>query len=155
MARKIAVIGMGYVGIPVAALFADVEGFKVVGVQRRSERSGWKIDWLNKGKNPIGGDEPGLSELIARVVKKGTLTVVEDFSTCKDAEAVLIDVQTPVDEKKMPVYQSLEEVSAAIGKHIRPKTLIVVESTVAPGTTDYVVKPLLERSSRMKAVKDF
>lgn len=55
MARKIAVVGMGYVGIPVAALFADVPGFEVVGVQRRSERSGWKIEWLNDAKNPIGG----------------------------------------------------------------------------------------------------
>ncbi len=61
---KIVVVGMGYVGIPVAALFADVDGFTVTGVQRRSKRSGWKIDRLNNGKNPIAGDEPGLAELI-------------------------------------------------------------------------------------------
>jgi UDP-N-acetyl-D-mannosaminuronic acid dehydrogenase len=155
MARKVVVVGMGYVGIPVAALFADLEDFKVVGVQRRSERSGWKIDWLNKGKNPIGGDEPGLSELIARVVHKGTFTVVEEISTCKDAEAVLIDVQTPVDKKKMPRYESLEEVSLGVGKHIRSGALVVIESTVAPGTTDYLVKPLLENTSNMKTGKDF
>jgi len=64
MVRNIIVIGMGYVGIPAGALFADVPGFSVVGVQRKSKRSGWKIDWLNQGKNPVGGDEPGLSELI-------------------------------------------------------------------------------------------
>jgi UDP-N-acetyl-D-mannosaminuronic acid dehydrogenase len=51
MLKKIVVIGMGYVGIPIAALFADVPGFTVVGVQRRSQRSGWKINWLNEGKN--------------------------------------------------------------------------------------------------------
>jgi len=155
MVRKIAVIGMGYVGIPIAALFADVPGFKVVGVQRRSKRSGWKIDWLNDGKNPIGGDEPGLSKLIARVVKKGTFKVVEDLSTCKDADAILIDVQTPVDADRVPNYESLEEVSAGMGKHIRRGTLVVVESTVAPGTTENVVKPLLEKTSGMKAGKDF
>lgn len=155
MVKKIVVIGMGYVGIPVAALFADVEGFSVVGVQRRSKRSGWKIDCLNEGKNPIGGDEPGLSELIARVVKKGTFRVVEDVSTCKDADAILIDVQTPVNTKKIPDYESLEEVTTATGKHIRRGALVVVESTVAPGTTDYVVKPLLEKSSDMKAGRDF
>ena len=116
MVKKVVVIGMGYVGIPVAALFADVEGFSVVGVQRRSKRSGWKIDWLNEGKNPIGGDEPGLSELIARVVKKGTFRVVENVSTCKDADAILIDVQTPVDEKRVPNYESLEEVSTECGQ---------------------------------------
>jgi UDP-N-acetyl-D-mannosaminuronic acid dehydrogenase len=155
MPRKIVVVGMGYVGIPVAALLADVPGFTVVGVQRRSKRSGWKIDWLNAGKNPIGGDEPGLSELISRVARKGTLKVVDDISTCKDAEALLIDVQTPADARKKPNYDSLKEVSESIGKYMKPKTLIVIESTVAPGTTDNVVKPILEKSSGMKAGKDF
>jgi UDP-N-acetyl-D-mannosaminuronic acid dehydrogenase len=155
MTRKIVVIGMGYVGIPVAALFAEVEGFSVVGVQRRSKRSGWKIDWLNKGKNPIGGDEPDLSELIAHVVKKGTFRVVEDFSTCKDADAILIDVQTPIDADKAPNYESLEEVTVNVGKNIRQGALVVVESTVAPGTTGNVVKPILEKASGMKAGKDF
>jgi UDP-N-acetyl-D-mannosaminuronic acid dehydrogenase len=146
---------MGYVGIPIAALFADVPSFTVVGVQRRSKRSGWKIDWLNKGKNPIGGDEPGLSDLIASVVKKGTLKVVEDVSTVKDAEAVLIDVQTPTDANRVPNYDSLKEVSAEVGKCIKPRTLVVVESTVAPGTTENVVKPILEKASGMKVGKDF
>ena len=56
---KIVVFGMGYVGIPAAALFADVDGFEVIGVQRRSARSGWKIDALNRGENPIGGTNQG------------------------------------------------------------------------------------------------
>jgi UDP-N-acetyl-D-mannosaminuronic acid dehydrogenase len=155
MERKVVVVGMGYVGIPVAALFADVPGFMVVGVQRRSKRSGWKIDWLNEGKNPIGGDEPGLSALIARVVKKGTFKVVEDVSMCRDAEAVLIDVQTPTDASRVPNYESLKEVSAEVGEFIKPNALIVVESTVAPGTTEHVVKPILEKASGMKAGKDF
>jgi len=61
------------VGIPCAALLADVECFNVTGVQRRSERSGWKIECLNSGKSPFEGDEPGLAELIHRVaVEKGS-----------------------------------------------------------------------------------
>ncbi len=155
MATKVVVVGMGYVGIPVAALFADVPGFKVVGVQRRSKRSGWKIDWLNEGKNPIGGDEPGLSELITRVVKKGTFRVVDDITVCKDADVVLIDVQTPTDKDKIPRYESLKEVSADVGKYMRSGALVVVESTVAPGTTEHVVRPILEKQSGMKAGKDF
>jgi UDP-N-acetyl-D-mannosaminuronic acid dehydrogenase len=155
MVRKVVVVGMGYVGIPVAALFADVPGFTVVGVQRRSKRSGWKIDWLNEGKNPIGGDEPGLSDLIARVVKKGTFKVVDDISTCKDAEAVLIDVQTPTDANRVPSYDSLREVSVEVGKCLKRGTLVVVESTVAPGTTENLVKPILEKASGLKAGKDF
>lgn len=155
MVRKVAVIGMGYVGIPVAALFAAVPGFNVIGVQRRSKRSGWKIDWLNEGKNPIGGDEPSLSELISRVAKKGAFKVVDDVSACRDAEAVLIDVQTPTDAKGIPDYKSLKHVSLEVGKFIQPGALVVVESTVAPGTTENVVKPLLEKASGMKAGKDF
>jgi UDP-glucose 6-dehydrogenase len=73
---NIVVIGMGYVGIPCAALLADVLGFKVTGVQRRSKRSGWKIEWLNSGKSPFEGDEPGLAELIHRAaVEKDTFRV--------------------------------------------------------------------------------
>ena len=155
MAKKIVVIGMGYVGIPAAALFADVEGFKVVGIQRRSKRSEWKIDWLNQGKNPIGGNEPGLSELIDRVVKKGAFRVTDDFSECKDADVILIDVQTPTDEKGIPHYTSLKEVSKQIGKYLKKDVLVVIESTVAPGTTENIVKPILETESQLKAGIDF
>lgn len=155
MSKKIVVIGMGYVGIPAAALFADVNEHTVVGLQRRSSRSGWKIDWLNQGKNPIGGDEPGLSELIERVVKKGSFRVTDDFSECEDAEVILIDVQTPTDEKGIPHYESLKEVSTQLGKKIRRGVLIIIESTVAPGTTENIVKPILEKESNLKAGKDF
>ncbi|MEA2054917.1 MAG: nucleotide sugar dehydrogenase [Candidatus Thermoplasmatota archaeon] len=155
MVKKIVVIGMGYVGIPAAALFADVEGFNVVGIQRRSKRSGWKIDWLNEGKNPIGGDEPGLSELIKKVVKKGSFHVTDDFSECKDADYILIDVQTPTDEKGIPKYESLKEASKQVGRHMKNGVLVVIESTVAPGTTENVVRPILEKESKLKAGKDF
>ena len=155
MLKKIVVIGMGYVGIPAAALFADVEGFSVVGIQRRSKRSGWKIDWLNDGKNPIGGDEPGLSELIQKVVKKGTFRVTDDFSECSNADAILIDVQTPTDEKGIPHYESLKEVSKQVGNHMGKDVLVIIESTVAPGTTENIVKPILEEESGLKAGTDF
>lgn len=153
--KKIVVIGMGYVGIPAAALFADVEGFNVVGIQRRSQRSGWKIDQLNKGENPIGGDEPGLSELIAKVVEKGSFRVTEDYSECKDADAILIDVQTPTDDTGVPHYESLKDVSKQVGNYMRKGALVVIESTVAPGTTTNIVKPILEAESGLVAGRDF
>jgi len=152
---EIVVVGMGYVGIPAAALFADVEGFNVVGVQRRSKRSGWKIDYLNAGKCPIGGSEPGLQELIEKVVRKGKFRVTDDISVCKNADVILIDVQTPVDEHHVPQYDPLKEVSQAAGKHMKTGAMIIIESTVAPGTTNYIVKPILERASGMKAGEDF
>jgi UDP-N-acetyl-D-mannosaminuronic acid dehydrogenase len=153
--KKVVVIGMGYVGIPAAALFADLKGFNVVGLQRRSQRSGWKINWLNNGKNPIGGEEPGLSELIAKVVEKGTFSVTDDFSECKDADAILIDVQTPTDDEGVPHYESLREVSRLVGRHMKKGALVVIESTVAPGTTTNIVQPLLEEESGLVAGRDF
>ncbi len=156
MKRTIVVIGMGYVGIPAAALLADVPGHTVIGIQRRSRRSGWKIDWINSGKNPFEGDEPGMDELIARVVlEKKTFRVTDDFAVCKQADTILIDVQTPTDTNRIPEYLSLRTVSAQAAQHLQPGTLVVIESTVAPGTTERVVKPILEEGSGLKAGADF
>jgi len=155
MVTKIAVIGMGYVGIPCAVLLADVDGYDVTGVQRRSERSGWKIETLNSGRSPIEGDEPGLEELISKVVKKGTFRVTDDFDVLSDMDIILIDVQTPTDESNIPRYESLKEVSIKIGTLMKKGVLIITESTVAPGTTRNIVLPLLEKHSGMKGGKDF
>ncbi|TFG05943.1 nucleotide sugar dehydrogenase [Candidatus Thorarchaeota archaeon] len=147
MPTKIVVIGMGYVGIPAAALLADVEGHQVVGLQRRSKRSGWKIDVLNAGESPFKGEEPGLDDLIARVVKQGRFHVTDDVDSLKDADIILIDVQTPTDTQHVPQYLSLKEVSHDIGKRIKKGTLVIVESTVAPGTTENVVQRIIEEES--------
>ena len=153
---KIAVIGMGYVGIPCAALLAKADGFDVTGVQRRSARSGWKIDVLNSGKSPIEGNEPGLEELLTEVVNKGTFRVTDDYSVIADMDIILIDVQTPTDGgDHQPTYDSLRAVSREIGDRMKPGILIVTESTVAPGTTENVVIPILEQRSGLKAGPDF
>ena len=117
---NIVVVGMGYVGIPCAALLADVDGFNVIGIQRRSERAGWKIEWLNAGKRPFEGDEPGLAELIHRVaVEKKTFRVTDDYSVCREADVILIDVQTPVDEDHGPRYESLRATHGAVAPLMR------------------------------------
>jgi UDP-N-acetyl-D-mannosaminuronic acid dehydrogenase len=153
---NIVVIGMGYVGIPCAALLADVPGFWVTGVQRRSERSGWKIERLNGGNCPFDGDEPGLAELLHRVaVEKKTFRVTDDCSVCREANVILIDVQTPTDGDHVPHYESLREVSAQVGRHLQLGTLVIIESTVAPGTTQHVVQPILERESGLKGGEGF
>jgi UDP-N-acetyl-D-mannosaminuronic acid dehydrogenase len=155
MSTNIVVIGMGYVGIPMAALLADVDDFYVTGVQRRSQRSGWKIDALNEGRNPFEGEEPGLDELIARVVKKGKFHVTDDYSPCDTADYILIDVQTPVDDQKIPRYESLIEVSELIAPRLKKGVTVIIESTVAPGTTDNIVAPILEKGSSLKRGSDF
>lgn len=148
--KKIAVIGMGYVGIPAAVLFADA-GYDVVGIQRRSERSGWKIDWLNEGRCPISGNEPLLPELLKKVVDEGKFRATDDYSMLQEVDAILIDVQTPTDEKHVPQYESLTGVCHNIGKFLHPGKIVIIESTVAPGTTEYLVKPILERESGLSA----
>jgi UDP-N-acetyl-D-mannosaminuronic acid dehydrogenase len=148
--KRIAVIGMGYVGIPAAVLLANA-GYNVTGIQRRSSRSGWKIDWLNQGKCPIGGNEPELPQMLQRVVQEGRFMVTDNYSVLSDADIVLIDVQTPTDEAHVPKYESLSEASRQVGKYLRPGNLVVIESTVAPGTTEHVVKPILQEVSGLCA----
>jgi UDP-N-acetyl-D-mannosaminuronic acid dehydrogenase len=148
--KKIAVIGMGYVGIPAAVLLANA-GHDVIGIQRRSKRSGWKIDWLNQGRCPIGGTEPELPEMLWNVVKAGKFRVTDDYSAVREADFVLIDVQTPTDENHIPQYESLIEVAHQVGKLLRCGQTVVIESTVAPGTTEYLVKPVLEQESGLMA----
>ncbi|MFQ5977053.1 MAG: nucleotide sugar dehydrogenase [Candidatus Heimdallarchaeota archaeon] len=156
MTEKIAVIGMGYVGIPMAALLADVDGYDVTGIQRRSKRSGWKIDALNAGESPFKGEEPGLEELIRRVVDKKAFRVTDDKTMLKDMDIILIDVQTPTDSADhAPQYLSLREVSRDIGTYIQQDALVITESTVAPGTTQHVIQPIIEQKSGLKAGSDF
>jgi len=155
MPIHIVIVGMGYVGIPMAALLADVKDFYVTGIQRRSQRSGWKIDWVNQGKNPFEGEEPGLDELIARVVKNGKFKVSDKYDDVNKADFVLIDVQTPVDDKQIPRYESLIDVAKLIAPRLKKGATVIIESTVAPGTTDNIIQPILEKHSGMKRGVDF
>lgn len=139
-----------------AAVLADVPGYAVVGIQRRSPRSAWKIDLLNQGKSPFSGDEPGLPELLARVVGKDTFTVTDDYGAIREADYTLINVQTPVDlSDNEPQYLEIREAAQHIGAHLQPGAMVILESTVAPGTTLNVVRPILEETSGLTAGKGF
>ena len=155
MTTNIVVVGMGYVGIPCAALLAEVEGFKVHGLQRKSKRSGWKIDVLNNGKSPFEGIEPGLDELLGKVVSKGAFKATDDVEVLSDADIIIIAVQTPTDSHNMPQYLSLREVSEDIGKRIKRGSMVIVESTVAPGTTQNVVQKIIENESGFRGGEEF
>jgi UDP-N-acetyl-D-mannosaminuronic acid dehydrogenase len=152
MTKKLVVIGMGYVGIPAAALFADIDGFQVTGIQRRSARSGWKIDFLNEGRSPFPDNEPDMGSLLQRVHGRKSFRVTDSWEAVGEADAVLIDVQTPVESADHePRYESLREVVKEVGARVREGALVCVESTVAPGTTKNVVAPILEKASGKKA----
>jgi UDP-N-acetyl-D-mannosaminuronic acid dehydrogenase len=146
---KICVVGMGYVGIPAAVLLAEA-GHDVTGIQRRSKRSGWKIDWLNEGRCPIA-NEPELPVMLDRAVKAQRFRVTDDYDAVKKTQMILIDVQTPTDEKHIPKYESLQEVCHIIGKLLHRGQIVIIESTVAPGTTEHLVKPILKEESGLDA----
>jgi UDP-N-acetyl-D-mannosaminuronic acid dehydrogenase len=148
---KIAVIGLGYVGLPVACTFAQA-GFQVLGV----ERDKTKAAQIREGLCPIGGKEPGLAELLTEVIKEGKLQVGTDYSGCREANVALVAVETPVDSvSKKPSYEALQSALGALGSNLRRGTLVVIESTIAPRTMERVVKPLLDETSGLKADKDF
>jgi len=148
---NVVVLGLGYVGLPVACLFAEA-GFPVVGVRRSQD----KVDMVNRGECPIEGKEPGLAELLRRVVASGRLRATTDCAVCEEAQVVLIAVETPVDPAtKKPAYQALRGALADLGANLSAGTLVIVESTIAPGTMDRVVRPLLEDISGLRAGQDF
>ncbi len=144
---RLTVIGLGYVGLPVACLFAQA-GFPVVGIRRSQE----KVDMINRGLCPIEGDEPGLPELVAQVASGDRFSATTDYEPCREADVVLVAVETPVDPTtKKPRYRALRSALTDLGRHLAPGTLVIIESTIAPGTMDRVVKPTLERESGLEA----
>ncbi len=154
--RKVGVIGMGYVGIPSAVLFAEKFDF-VWGFQRASQSSGYKIDMLNKGISPLKGEEPGLEELIKKVVSQGRFESTSDFSKIKDADAVTLAIQTPFKDKGElePDFEALEEGIGQIGKYLNEGVLVVLESTITPGTTKDFAANILNEASGLISGEDF
>lgn len=147
---KVAVIGLGYVGLPVASMLADV-GFQVIGVDLKDER----IKLINEGISPIEGKEPGLSELISSVVQKGNLIATNEYQDINDSDIILIDVETPIDETHVPRYVALRSACKSLAVQLKQGALVIVESTIAPGTMDNVVRPIIEETSGKKSGIDF
>jgi UDP-N-acetyl-D-mannosaminuronic acid dehydrogenase len=149
--RKIAVVGPGIVGMPMAALLAHAritegsdEPAKVVVVQRDSPTSGWKVAAINAGHSVIGGIEPGLDDIVRDSVARGVLSATSDYDDIRDADMVLISVQT--DRKGLepdygPLFESLELLARALARKPAGNIpVIVFESTLAPSSMTTVVR---------------
>lgn len=156
--KKIGVLGMGYVGIPAAALFADSPLFDYVyGFQRDSASSGYKIALLNQGESPLRGEEPGLEDLLKKVVAAKKFSCTSDFSKIAELDAVTLSIQTPFLNKEdlLPDFSALKEGIRQVGRYLTPGMLVVLESTVTPGTTTTLARELLEEESGLAAGTDF
>jgi UDP-N-acetyl-D-mannosaminuronic acid dehydrogenase len=149
--RKIAVVGSGIVGVPMAALLAKAairqgsdKPAHVVALQRRSQRSGWKVDAINAGRSPIGGIEPALDQMIAEAVAAGRLSASHDYGAATDADIVLICVQTDR-AGDAPSYGPLLEAITALAEVLQQRPegqipLVIFESTLAPSSMSTVIR---------------
>ena len=135
---SITIVGLGYVGLPLACLCVE-KGLDVYGVD--VDRN--KLSLIEKGISPI--DDPNLKEKVKGI--KGKLRVTGDFGKAlKDSSVVIVCVPTPVDKDHLPDLKPLKGACESISKHLQKGTLVIIESTIFPGTTEDIVLPILKKS---------
>ncbi len=144
---NIAIVGLGYVGLPLSLQFAR-SGVSVLGLDIDPP----KIEALNKGQSYIKHIEPAM---VQEQVKAGRLSASTDFSRVREVQAVIICVPTPLNKNREPDISYILETGKAIAPHLSKGTLVVLESTTYPGTTDEDLLKVLEAGSKMKAGVDF
>lgn len=143
----VGVVGLGYVGLPLAVEKAKA-GFKTIGFDVQDE----KVKLVNEGHNYIGDVvDSDLKEL----VESKMLTATTDFSYVKDVDFVAICVPTPLDTHQQPDISYVKSSTEAISKYLTKGTMVVLESTTYPGTTEELIKPILEEGSGLKCGEDF
>jgi UDP-N-acetyl-D-mannosaminuronic acid dehydrogenase len=146
--KSIVIFGLGHMGLPTAALFAR-NGLKVVGVDINNEY----VEYVNSGRSPIM--EPGLDKLVEEAVSIGNLSATLDGEEAAgNAEVMIVIVPTPLDKENNADLSAVIAACRTIASAIKKDDLVIIESTVPPGTCDNVVIPLLEESG-LRAVEDF
>lgn len=144
---KVGVVGLGYVGLPLAVEKAKA-GFKTTGFDVQAQ----KVDMVNKGQNYIGDV---VNEDLAEIVKSGMLKATSDFSFIKEVDFIAICVPTPLDIHQQPDISYVRDSAVAVSKYLKKGTMVVLESTTYPGTTEELLKPILEEGSGLVCGKDF
>lgn len=147
--RKIVagIVGLGYVGLPLAVEKAKA-GFRTIGFDLQDK----KVEMVNAGHNYIGDV---VDEDLAKLAKSKKLSATTDFSFIKDVDFIAICVPTPLDEHQEPDISYVRDSVIAVSKYLTKGTMVVLESTTYPGTTEELIKPLLEEGSGLECGKDF
>ena len=168
LGREIVVVmGVGFVGAAMAAVVADTENENgestkfVIGMQRPSTRSYWKIPLLNRGMAPVKSEDEELEPMIARCVnEKKTLTATFSYEVLKLADVVVSDVQCDYLKESFGNVRdgqtdmvALENSLEIVAEHIPPETLVLIETTVAPGTTEQVAYPIMRKVFRKRGIQ--
>ena len=144
---RTAIVGLGYVGLPLSLQFAR-SGVMVLGL----DVDATKVDALNLGRSYIKHIPP---EMVADAVRRGVFSASSDFSRVREADAVIICVPTPLNKNREPDLSFILETGRSIAPHLRKGTLVVLESTTYPGTTDEDLRKVLEVGSGLEAGKGF
>ena len=157
----VVVMGLGFVGSVMAGVVADSVDpetgdsiYSVIGMQRPSTRSYWKIPYLNKGMAPVDAEDPEVAPLIKRCVKeKKTLTASFSYDALCLADIVVVDVQCDYHKETLgdvrkghADIEALEQSLQIIGDKIKPDCLVLIETTVPPGTTEYIAYPVIKKA---------
>lgn len=143
----VGVVGLGYVGLPLAVEKAKA-GFKTIGFDVQSQ----KVKMVNDGHNYIGDV---VDSDLNNLVKAGKLQATTDFSFVKDVDFIAICVPTPLNAHQEPDISFVKSSAEEISKYLKPNTMVVLESTTYPGTTEELIKPILEEGSGLKCGSDF
>lgn len=144
---EVGVVGLGYVGLPLAVEKAKA-GFKTIGFDVQEE----KVNLVNEGHNYIGDV---VDSDLKKLVDEGMLKATTDFSFVKDVDFIAICVPTPLDSHQEPDISYVKASTEAISKYLTKGTMVVLESTTYPGTTEELIKPILEEGSGLKCGEDF
>ena len=145
---KIAIVGLGYVGLPLSLQFARSGGVTVLGL----DIDPTKVESLNSGRSYI---KHIMSEDVAQAVKAGAFVASADFARVKEVEAIIICVPTPLNKNREPDISFILNTGRSIAPHLKKGILVVLESTTYPGTTDEDLRAVLESGSGLKAGTDF
>lgn len=143
----VGVIGLGYVGLPLAVEKAKA-GFQTIGFDEQPA----KVEMVNQGHNYIGDV---VDKDLKRLVDEGLLSATSDFSFIKDVDFIAICVPTPLDIHQEPDLSCVRDSTAEIAKYLKKNTMVVLESTTYPGTTEELVCPILEKGSGLRCGEDF
>lgn len=141
------VVGLGYVGLPLAVEKAKA-GYKTIGFDVQAE----KVQMVNDGHNYIGDV---VNEDLKQIVASGMLSATTDFSFVKNVDFIAICVPTPLDEHQQPDISYVRESAKSVAQYLKRGTMVVLESTTYPGTTEELIKPILEDGSGLKCGEDF
>lgn len=146
---KVAVIGLGYVGLPLAIKLSQLN-YDVLGIDINIS----KVNKLKSGHLPFAQKEPKLKEYFEEEYKKGKIVFTSSFEKVKANDVIFINVDTPI-LNKTPNYHSLESALKSVSKFLKNGVILIIESTVAPGTTEKFVIPQIEKHSKLKVNKGF